>query len=76
MLWDTTVKTDIEIKHASKFKYAHTSTKHIIFIKLLCNSLKRSGNYIYHLLQQPISLRFCDFRAILNVNSDYFLKQR
>jgi hypothetical protein len=40
------------------------------------NPFQPSGNYMYHLLYQSITLHSDGFRMILSVNGDYFLKQR
>jgi hypothetical protein len=41
------------------------------------NNLKPSGNYMYHLILQSVSLHFAHygFHIILRINIDYFPKQ-
>jgi hypothetical protein len=42
----------------------------------LINPLKPRGNYMYHLPVSDAAFCICGFLMILNVNRDYFLKQR
>jgi hypothetical protein len=56
----------------------YSDTLSIVLKLINFNSLKRSGNYVYHLLYQSVAQNsfFGGSCMVLRVNSDYFLKHR